>query len=205
MFRLFGDKKTFLSFAIIGFLLGSGGLGSTQQTAPSTANADQGNISDGELRAFVKAYVDNQKIRQKYEPTLENSTDPQKNREIQDRANADLKKSLAKQNRIYNRLNSDERLREKALSSSKKNEKRAARINPKMNYRQWMSFTDRQVGKPFFLKTEASMHSRKWASLIIAAGILGGLSLDIARQLGAEQGKDHKAGNDHLRGVSGDG
>jgi hypothetical protein len=84
MFRLFGDKKTFFSFAIIGFLLGSGGLGSTQQTAPSTANADQGNISDGELRAFVKAYVDNQKIRQKYEPTLENSTDPQKNREVQE-------------------------------------------------------------------------------------------------------------------------
>ena len=84
MFRLFGDKKTFLGFAIIGFLLGNAGLGSIQQTAPSTANADQGNISDGELRAFVKAYVDNQKIRQKYEPTLENSTDPQKNREVQE-------------------------------------------------------------------------------------------------------------------------
>ena len=95
MFRLFSDKKPFLSLAIIGFLLSSGGLGSTQQTAPSTANADQENISDGELRAFVKAYVDNQKIRQKYEPPLENSTDPEKNREIQERANADLKKSLA--------------------------------------------------------------------------------------------------------------
>jgi hypothetical protein len=66
--------------------------------------------------------VDNQKIRQKYEPPLENSTDPQKNREIQERATAELKKSLAKQNmtveqynRIYNRINSDERLREKAL------------------------------------------------------------------------------------------
>jgi hypothetical protein len=66
MFRLFSDKKTFLGFAIICLLFGSGGLGSTQQTAPSAANADQENISDGELRAFVKAYVDNQKIRQKY-------------------------------------------------------------------------------------------------------------------------------------------
>ena len=71
MFNLFGDKKTFFSFAIIGFLLGSGGLGSTQQTAPSMPSAYQETISDGELRAFVKAYVDNQKIRQKYEPTLE--------------------------------------------------------------------------------------------------------------------------------------
>jgi hypothetical protein len=111
MFRLFSDKA-FLSFASVCFLLGSGGLGSTQQTAPSTANADRENISDGELRAFVKAYVDNQKIRQKYEPPLENSTDPQKNREIQERATAELKKSLAKQNltveqhnRIYNRIN----------------------------------------------------------------------------------------------------
>jgi hypothetical protein len=133
VFRLFGDKKTFFSFAIICFLLGSGGLGSTQQTAPSTANADQENISDGELRAFVKAYVENQKIRQKYEPPLENSTDPQKNREIQDRANLDLKKSLAKQNltvdqynRIYNRINSDERLREKALKLVEEERKKSS-------------------------------------------------------------------------------
>src|SRR5258706_14381535 len=122
MLRLVMDKKIFLSFAIIGFLLVSGGPGSTQQATPSTANADRENISDGELRAFVKAYVDNQKIRQKYEPPLETNTDPQKYREIQEQANADLKKSLAKQNltveqynRIYNRINSDDRLREQGL------------------------------------------------------------------------------------------
>ena len=133
MFRLFSDKKAFLSFASVCLLLGSAGLGSTQQTAPSTANADRENISDGELRAFVKAYVDNQKIRQKYEPTLENSTDSQKNREIQERANAELKKSLAKQNltvdqynRIYNRINSDERLREKALKLVEEERKKSS-------------------------------------------------------------------------------
>ena len=124
---------TFLSFAIVGFLLGSGGLGSTQQTAPSTASTDRENISDSELRAFVKAYVENQKIRQKYEPTLENNTDPQKNREIQERANAELKKSLAKQNltveqynKIYNRINSDERLREKALKLVEEERKKSS-------------------------------------------------------------------------------
>ena len=133
MFRLFGDKKTFLGFAIIGFLLGNAGLGSIQQTAPSTANADQENISDSELLSFVKAYVDNQKIRQKYEPSLENNTDTQKNREIQERANADLQKSLAKQNltvdqynRIYNRINSDERLREKALKLVEEERKKSS-------------------------------------------------------------------------------
>ena len=133
MFRLFSDKKTFLGFAIICLLFGSGGLGSTQQTAPSAANADQENISDGDLRAFVKAYVDNQKIRQKYEPSLENNTDTQKNREIQERANADLQKSLAKQNltvdqynRIYNRINSDERLREKALKLVEEERKKSS-------------------------------------------------------------------------------
>ena len=127
---MFGN---FLSFAFVGFLLGSGGLGSTQQTAPSTASADRENISDGELRAFVKAYVENQKIRQKYEPTLENNTDPQKNREIQERANAELKKSLAKQNltveqynKIYNRINSDERLREKALKLVEEERKKSS-------------------------------------------------------------------------------
>lgn len=77
--------------------------------------------------------MDNQKIRQKYEPPLENSTDPEKNREIQDRANLDLKKSLAKQNltvdqynRIYNRINSDERLREKALKLVEEERKKSS-------------------------------------------------------------------------------
>jgi hypothetical protein len=66
--------------------------------------------------------MENQKIRQQYEPPLKNATDPEKSKQIQDRANTELKESLAKQNlsiekynRIYNQVNSDEQLRQKAL------------------------------------------------------------------------------------------
>jgi hypothetical protein len=70
----------------------------------------------------VKAYVDNQKVRQKYEPTLMETTDDEQARQIQDQASAELKQSLAKQNltianynRIYTAVNGDEELRKKAL------------------------------------------------------------------------------------------
>jgi hypothetical protein len=95
---------------------------SAQQPSKSQTANHQADVSDSELRAFVKAYVDNQKIRQKYEPPLKNATDPEKNKQIQDEANVELKKSLAKQNlsvenynRIYNLVNSDAQLREKTL------------------------------------------------------------------------------------------
>ena len=97
-----------------------GALGFAQQSATPQAE-NQTNISEAELSAFVKAYVDNQKVRQEYEPPLRHNTDPQKG-QLQDRANAELQRSLAKQNltvenynRIYNRINSDEELRKKAL------------------------------------------------------------------------------------------
>ena len=121
MFTTFKLKNFFLIFVMGGSLQCLSALGFAQQAATPQAE-NQTNISDAELRGFVRAYVDNQKIRQEYEPPLRDNTDPQKGQQLQDRANAELKKSLAKQNltvetynRIYNRINSDEALREKAL------------------------------------------------------------------------------------------
>ena len=119
---MFNLKKFFLSFVIGGFLLCLSALGHAQPAAKSQTGNQQIDISDSELRAFAKAYVENQKIRQQYEPPLKNVTDPEKSKQIQDRANTELKESLAKQNlsiekynRIYNQVNSDEQLRQKAL------------------------------------------------------------------------------------------
>ena len=121
MFTTFKLKNFFLIFVMGGSLQCLSALGFAQQAATPQAES-QTSISDAELRGFVRAYVDNQKIRQEYEPPLRDNTDPQKGQQLQDRANAELKKSLAKQNltvetynRIYNRINSDEALREKAL------------------------------------------------------------------------------------------
>ena len=121
MFTTFKLENFFLIFVMGGYLLCMSALGFAQQSATPQVES-QTSISDAELRGFVRAYVDNQKIRQEYEPPLRDNTDPQKGQQLQDRANAELKKSLAKQNltvknynRIYNRINSDEALREKAL------------------------------------------------------------------------------------------
>jgi len=121
MFTTFKLKDFFLIFVMGGALLCMSAPALAQQSATPQAE-NQTNISEAELSAFVKAYVDNQKIRQEYEPPLRDNTDPQKGQQLQERANAELKRSLAKQNltvenynRIYNRINSDEELRKKAL------------------------------------------------------------------------------------------
>jgi hypothetical protein len=122
MFTIFNLKNGFFSLFVIGWSLLALNATGVAQESPKAQTDQQTTVSDADLRAFVKAYVDNQKIRQQYEPSLKDSTDSQKDQQIQDQANAELKKSLAKQNltvekynAIYNQINSDEELRKKAL------------------------------------------------------------------------------------------
>ena len=79
-------------------------------------------VSEGERRAFTKAYVQYQKIRQDYEPRLNNTQDPEKRKQIQQEANSKIQAALAKQgltpeayNRIFKIVNADNELRKKAL------------------------------------------------------------------------------------------
>ena len=72
-------------------------VGWAQQPAKAQTDDQHVNISERDLTAFVKAYVENQNIRLEYEPALRNSTDAETRREIQDRANEELQKSLSKQ------------------------------------------------------------------------------------------------------------
>jgi uncharacterized protein DUF4168 len=109
------------AFAIYGLITCLGAVSFAQQT-PGTQDALPAKVNDNELRSFVRAYVENQRIRQRYEPELEKTSDPNRNRQIQDQANEELKKSLARHNltvdeynRIYNQVNSDEQLRKKTL------------------------------------------------------------------------------------------
>jgi len=110
-----------LLFGVVasGWLVGIAVQGFSQATPAANLQA---NVSDAELIVFVKAYVDNQKVRQKYEPTLMATTDDEQARQIQDQASAELKQSLAKQNltignynRIYTAVNGDDALPKKAL------------------------------------------------------------------------------------------
>ena len=107
-----------------GLVLSASPIASAQQSPKAQPGSQQTTVNDSELRAFVKAYVETQRIRQEYEPALEKSNDAEKNRLIHNKANDELKKNLAKQNltieqynRIFNQVNSSEQLRQKTLKA----------------------------------------------------------------------------------------
>ena len=103
-----------------------------QQPAPP-AQASSAQISDRELRAFVKTYVDTQKIRREYEPPIEKSTDPDRTLRLHQSANQELKEALARNhltveqyNRIFAQVNGDKALRQKVLDMVEEERKRSA-------------------------------------------------------------------------------
>jgi len=79
-------------------------------------------ISDRELAAFVRAYVDYKRIQTQYGPALEKEKDPARKKQIEREANAKVKRSLdanglspERYNRIFATVNADESLRKKVL------------------------------------------------------------------------------------------
>jgi hypothetical protein len=123
--------------AILGMAIGLAVLWFAQavsaQVSPKQQPAGkQANISDKELKAFVKAYVEYQKIRQEYEPTINNTQDLTEKQRLQDKGNAKLKKVLDKEgltpenyNRIFSAVNADEQLRNKVLKMVEQQRKKS--------------------------------------------------------------------------------
>ena len=79
-------------------------------------------VSDRELAAFVKAYVDYKRIQAEYGPALQKEKDPASKKQIEQDANAKVKRSLdanglspERYNRIFATVNADENLRKKVL------------------------------------------------------------------------------------------
>lgn len=79
-------------------------------------------ISDRELSAFVKAYVDYKRIQSEYGPALQKEKDPTRKKQIEQDANAKVKRSLdangltpERYNRIFATVDADENLRKKVL------------------------------------------------------------------------------------------
>ena len=90
--------------------------------AQAASGQQQSSVSDKELAAFVKAYVEVQKIRTEYEPVLKNTQDPQERRRIQQTGDAKVKAALEKQgmgvekyNKIFAAVDGNEALRKKTL------------------------------------------------------------------------------------------
>lgn len=92
--------------------------------APKQGSAvEPSQVSDKELRAFAKAYVEYHKIRQNYEPKLSGTKDEKEKLKIQREGDDKVKQALEKQglspqtyNRLFVAVNNNPQLRQKALA-----------------------------------------------------------------------------------------
>jgi len=94
----------------------------TADQSRKPASSGPATIGDKELDAFVKAYVEYQKILSSYAPALKNAKDPGRKKQIEQEANAKVKRALdsnglsaERYNQIFATVNADEPLRKKVL------------------------------------------------------------------------------------------
>ena len=114
---------------LVAILYGAGVAPAGQAPAkPSDATR----LSDKELKAFVKAYVDYQKVRRTYAPALEQAKDPARKKQIEQEANAKIKRSLdaqglsvARYNQIFAQVNSNPPLRKRVLQQVEEERRRS--------------------------------------------------------------------------------
>jgi hypothetical protein len=86
-----------------------------------TAYGQETNVAEKDLAAFVKVYVEIQKIRSEYEPALKEAQEQQRQK-IQQEGEAKINAALAKQgmeaetyNRVFAAVSADEELRKKTV------------------------------------------------------------------------------------------
>lgn len=103
-----------------------------EEAAKPSGAGKAGNITDSELRAFAKAYVDFHRIQQSYESPLKNAKSLAERDKMQQEGNAKVKAAVEKQgltienyNRIFAAVNGDKDLREKTLKLINEERKQA--------------------------------------------------------------------------------
>lgn len=113
------NESIFVAMVLAALCVFSGAV-ATAADAPKPSGP--ATVSDRELTAFVKAYVEYQKIRSSYGPALEKASSPERKKQIEQEANAKVKRSLdangltaERYNRIFATVNGNEALRKKVL------------------------------------------------------------------------------------------
>jgi hypothetical protein len=109
--------------AAIGMLLGLLALSTAPRIhAQGPAGQERRNVTEKDLAAFARAYVEVQKIRSEYEPALRNARDPKERQRVQQTGDAKIQAALDKQkmavekyNQIFAAVNGNEELRKKTL------------------------------------------------------------------------------------------
>ena len=95
---------------------------SAQAVSKPGSAAARSAVSDEDLRAFAKAYVEYHRIRQSYEPRLKAMKDEKSKQQIEKEGNEKVRQALEKQgltpqkyNQLFAAVNGDPQLRQKAM------------------------------------------------------------------------------------------
>lgn len=87
------NSKTVLAILVAGFLV----LPFLKLIGAQELPKQQVNVTDDQLRAFAKVYVQVDKIRQAYEPRLQEAKDPEEGKQIQMEAMTRMQEAAAKE------------------------------------------------------------------------------------------------------------
>ena len=110
--------KTVAAIFIAGFLI----LPFAKQGRAQESPKQQMNVSETQLRAFAKVYVEIDKIRQSYEPRLKEAKNPEEGKQIQNEATSKMQGALTKEglteesySQIFELARAEEGLRKKLV------------------------------------------------------------------------------------------
>jgi hypothetical protein len=110
--------KTVAAVFVAGFLI----LPFAKQGWAQESPKQQMNVSETQLRAFAKVYVEVEKIRQTYEPRMKEAKNPEESKQIQDEAVSKMQGALTNQGlteesytQIFEVARADEGLRKKLI------------------------------------------------------------------------------------------
>ena len=110
--------KTVAAILVAGFLI----LPFAKQARAQESPKQQMNVSETQLRAFARVYVEVEKIRQAYEPRLKEAKNPEEGKQIQKEAVSKMQGELTKQGlteesytQIFEIARADEGLRKKLV------------------------------------------------------------------------------------------
>src|SRR4030095_5056526 len=88
--RQIASLKTVAAIFVAGFLI----LPFAKQVRAQECPKQQSNVSETQLRAFAKVYVEVGKIRQAYEPRLKEAKNPEEGKQIQTEAASKMQRAL---------------------------------------------------------------------------------------------------------------
>ena len=113
------NLKTVAAIFVAGFFV----FPFAKQVRAQESPKQEMNVSDDQLRAFAKVYVEVDKIRQAYEPRLKEAKDPEEGKQIQMEAVTKMQGAAAKEGmteesylQIFEIARADEGLRKKLLN-----------------------------------------------------------------------------------------